>query len=67
MRCSELKHTVQQLGKPTIVFTLRASDYHWPDLFRILCHEKKYEEISDDDKRKLIRDNTILVGYIFQQ
>ena len=65
-RCSELKNMVQQLGKPTIFFTLSAADYHWPDLFGILCPEKRYEEISDDEKRKLMHDNPLLVGYFFQ-
>ena len=56
----------QQLKKPTIFFTLSAADYHWPDLFGIFCPEKWYEEISDDEERKLMHDNPLLVGYFFQ-
>ena len=64
-RCIELKNKVRQNGEPTIIFTSSAADYHWPDLFRLLCPDKKYEELSDNEKRNLMHDNPIIVAYFF--
>ena len=47
-------------------FTLSAADYHWPDLFRLLCPDKHFDDISDKEKRKLMHDNPVLVAYFFQ-
>ena len=57
---------VRQLKKPTISFTLTAADSHWPDLFHLLCSEKSHEKIPDEEKRKLMHDNPVLVAYFFQ-
>ncbi|KAK3917121.1 Serine--pyruvate aminotransferase, mitochondrial [Frankliniella fusca] len=35
-RCGELLDMVQQIGDPTVFFTLSAADYYWPNLFRPL-------------------------------
>ena len=65
-RSIELKNMVRQLGKPTIFITLSAADYHWPDLFKLLCPDKYFEELSSNEKRKLMHDNPIIVAYFFQ-
>ena len=64
-RYIELKNMVKQNGIPTKFFILSAADYHWPDLFRLLCPDKKYEELSDNEKRNLMHDNPITVFCIF--
>ena len=66
-RCNELKNMVRQIGNPTIFFTLSAADYYWPDLFNLLCPNKKYEELSEKEKRQLMHDNPIVTAYFFQQ
>ncbi|KAK3911529.1 LOW QUALITY PROTEIN: ATP-dependent DNA helicase [Frankliniella fusca] len=38
-RCSELLDMVNQIGAPTVFFTLSSADYHWPDLYRLLGHD----------------------------
>ena len=67
MRCSkgywlkryiELKNIVKQNGIPTKFFILSAADYH--DLFRLLCPDKKYEELSYNEKRNLMHDNSCI-------
>ena len=66
-RCNELKSMVRQIEKPTIFFTLSATDYHWPELFNLLCPNKKYEELSEKEKQHLMHDNPIVTAYFFQQ
>ncbi|KAL7297052.1 hypothetical protein TKK_0009478 [Trichogramma kaykai] len=53
-RYRELTNMVDQIGKPTIFFTLSAADYHWPDLFRLLAPSTDYSDLQSEQKRNLI-------------
>ncbi|KAH9402184.1 hypothetical protein TYRP_016238 [Tyrophagus putrescentiae] len=55
-RCGELLDMVQQLGCPTIFFTLSAADYHWPDLFRLLLFLESDSRDPDDLNEKKRKD-----------
>lgn len=46
-RCSELLDMVNDLGPPTIFFTLSSADFHWPDIYRLL--EVNVNDISIND------------------
>ena len=58
---------VRQIGKPTIFFTLSATDNHGLDLFNLLCPNKNYENVSEIEKRQLMHHNPIIHAYFFQQ
>lgn len=66
-RSIELKNMVPQIGQPTIFFTLSAADYYWPDLFRLICPNKDYKDLSEDEKQKLMHDNPIIVAHFFKR
>lgn len=66
-RCSELLSMVEQLGKPTIFFTLSAADYHWKSLFQLLTPDSDLSEISEKRRAQLMHDNPILAGYHYQE
>lgn len=65
-RCSELLTMVEQLGCPSVFFTLSAADYHWCDLFRLLSPDSDPETISDGDRRRLMHENPLIVSWFFQ-
>ncbi|KAL7304776.1 hypothetical protein TKK_0003004 [Trichogramma kaykai] len=66
-RYRELTNMVDQIGKPTIFFTLSAADYHWPDLFRLLAPSTDYSDLQSEQKRNLMHDNPLIVGYFFKE
>lgn len=68
-RTSELLDMVTQLGCPTIFFTLSAADYHWPDLFRLLCEgtNTNPDTLEESDRRKLMHDNPDIVAFFVQE
>ncbi|KAL7291691.1 hypothetical protein TKK_0014481 [Trichogramma kaykai] len=66
-RSNELTHMVDQLGKATIFFTLSAADYHWSDLFRLLISEWDIDDLTDNERRQVMHENPIIVGYFFQE
>ncbi|KAK3932312.1 LOW QUALITY PROTEIN: ATP-dependent DNA helicase [Frankliniella fusca] len=53
-RCSELLDMVNQLGTPTVFFTLSSADYHWPDLYRLLGYD--VNKLSVSEKSNLLND-----------
>ncbi|KAL7290849.1 hypothetical protein TKK_0015583 [Trichogramma kaykai] len=66
-RYRELTNMVDQIGKPTIFFTLSAADYHWPDLYRLLAPSTDYSDLQSEQKRKLMHDNPLIVGYFSKE
>lgn len=64
-KCAELITMCQQLGSPTVFFTLSAADYHWPDLYKILAPDLKFEDLSDNDRKVLMHRNPILTSFFF--
>ena len=60
----ELKATIEQVGAPTIFFTLSMAEFHWPDL-------KKLFSLNDDapteEVGKLICDNPHIVDVYFTE
>ncbi|XP_012146256.2 uncharacterized protein LOC105663231 [Megachile rotundata] len=67
LRFSELSAMVNQLGLPTIFFTLSAADYHWPDLFSLLAPGTDPASLSERQRRDLMHENPLLVAYFFQR
>jgi len=65
-RCSELIQMVRQLGTPTIFFTLSAADYHWPDLFRILCPDTDSNLLDEKQRATLMHENPATVAWFFE-
>lgn len=65
-KCVELLDMCKQLRTPRIFFTLSAADYHWPDLYKVIAPNRKFEDLTSEDRRELMQQNPILVGYFFQ-
>ncbi|KAK3918326.1 ATP-dependent DNA helicase [Frankliniella fusca] len=62
-RCSELLDMVNQIGAPTVFFTLSSADYHWPDLYRLLGHD--VSKLSAKEKGILLADNPLIADSFF--
>ncbi|KAI5699514.1 hypothetical protein M8J75_004058 [Diaphorina citri] len=45
-RCGELLDMVQQLGAPTLFFTLSVADLHWPELYKLLDPETDFMSLD---------------------
>lgn len=65
-RCSELLQMVRQVGLPSVFFTLSAADYHWPDLFRIICPDRDPASITESQRRRLMHENPATVAWFFE-
>lgn len=65
-RCGELLSMVEQLGKPAFFFTLSAADYRWPDLFKVLVPNRKYSDLTTEERMSLVNQNPILVAHFIQ-
>lgn len=63
-RSSELQDMVEQLGPPTIFFTLSSADYHWQDLYRLLGYDDP-NSLSFEVKSRLLADNPLIVSCFF--
>ncbi len=68
-RCGELLDFVNQIGCPSIFFTLSAADYHWPDLFRLLLEDdsRDPDELTEKERRDLMHDNPDIVAFFLQK
>ncbi|XP_034255201.1 uncharacterized protein LOC117653547 isoform X2 [Thrips palmi] len=64
-RGKELLSMVEQLGLPTLFFTLSAADLHWPDLFRMLAPDEDFNTMSDYRRRQLVKANPLAVDSYF--
>ena len=68
-RCGELLDLVQQIGPPTLFFTLSAADIHWPDISRLLDPGTNYEALSRHEASKrrnsLVNDNPVIIAWYF--
>jgi len=64
-RCSELLDMVNELGSPTVFFTLSSADYHWKDLYRLLGVEDM-SVLTSVQKSKLISENPLVVSTFFK-
>ncbi|KAK3912381.1 ATP-dependent DNA helicase [Frankliniella fusca] len=62
-RCSELLDMVNQIGTPTIFFTLSSADYYWPDLYRLLGH--KVSDLSLQQRAQLLSENPLVADSFF--
>ncbi|KAF6170503.1 hypothetical protein GIB67_031911 [Kingdonia uniflora] len=51
-RVQELTSMVQQLGAPTIFFTLSAADMQWPELMELLDPTNKIQNMNVADQKK---------------
>ncbi|KAK3909608.1 ATP-dependent DNA helicase pfh1 [Frankliniella fusca] len=61
----ELLSMVEQLGLPTLFFTLSAADLHWPDLFKFLSPDEDPQSMSDARRRKLVEQHPAKVDAFF--
>ncbi|KAK3922574.1 ATP-dependent DNA helicase, partial [Frankliniella fusca] len=62
-RCGELLDMVQQIGDPTVFFTLSAADYYWPNLFRLL--DKDVKTLNIKERADLIAANPLVADSYF--
>ena len=58
-----LRATIEQVGAPTIFFTLSMAEFHWPDLRRLF---NLSENSSSQDLMTMIKDNPHIVVWYFQ-
>lgn len=65
-RCSDLLAMVEQLGKPSIFFTLSAADYRWPDLFKVLAPNRDYCTLTIEERQRLVHENPVIVSDYIQ-
>lgn len=56
---------VQQLGLPTLFFTLSAADMHWPELYKLLAPDEEIETMTEYRRRELIQQNPLVVDEFF--
>ncbi|KAE8737685.1 hypothetical protein FOCC_FOCC016848 [Frankliniella occidentalis] len=64
-RGQELLAMIEQLGLPTLFFTLSAADLHWPDLFHNIAPDEDINTMSESSRRKLIEENPLKVDAFF--
>ncbi|XP_034245757.1 uncharacterized protein LOC117647893 [Thrips palmi] len=64
-RSSELQDMVDQLGPPTVFFTLSSADFHWKDLYRLFGYDDP-NDLSYDLKSQLLADNPLIVSTFFK-
>ncbi|XP_052129345.1 uncharacterized protein LOC127750839 [Frankliniella occidentalis] len=62
-RCGELLDMVNQIGTPTVFFTLSSADFQWPDLYRLLGHDVK--SLSVKEKSDLLSKNSLIADSFF--
>ena len=70
-RKTELQAMVEQLGSPTIFFTLSSADHQWPELIRILDTNSDHPEYRNEFREhmrrsKLINENPMLAVWFFE-
>lgn len=56
---------VEQIGNPTVFFTLSEADYQWYDLLKLLCPDEDPLFLDDTERRQLMHDNSLLVSWFF--
>ena len=59
----ELKATINQVGSPTIFWTLSCAEFHWPEYHALFSSEK--EENSSNTLRENIINNPHLIDWFF--
>lgn len=63
-RSGELLDMANQIGTPTVFFTLSAADYHWPHLFKLLTM-KSPNDLTDKERADLIHENPLVTAFFF--
>lgn len=58
---------IYTLGPPTWFITLSAADLHWPELFKTLSPNAEFQNLSKNEKWKMMRENPILVAKHFNR
>lgn len=53
-RTSEILTMTEQLGCPTVFFTLSAADYYWPGLYRLITGLPDVSHLNAKDRQNLI-------------
>ncbi|KAI3924837.1 hypothetical protein MKW98_031088 [Papaver atlanticum] len=70
-RLKELISMVNQLGPPTIFFTLSAADLQWPELYKLLDTENRLESLDPNrrmrERAKLLNQNPLVVSWFLQK
>ncbi|KAE8738449.1 hypothetical protein FOCC_FOCC016072 [Frankliniella occidentalis] len=64
-RGQELLTMIEQLGLPTLFFTLSAADLHWPELFLNIAPDEDLSTMTESRRRKLIEENPLRVDALF--
>lgn len=65
VRGRELRNMIEQLGMPTLFLTLSAADMHWPELYKILAPDEDIQNITEQQRWKLVQDNPLVVDEFF--
>lgn len=55
-----------QLGSPTIFFTLSAVDYRWPNLFKVIAPNCTFESLTEKDQAELMHTYPSVTSFHFQ-
>ena len=65
-RCCELLDMVDQIGTPSVFFTLSAADYHWPHLFKLITPGIDPLTLSDQQRMQIMHENPLLTAWFFK-
>jgi len=60
----ELRSTIEQVGAPTIFFTLSMAEFHWPDLRQLFSLS---EDASSEVLANMIKENPHIIVWYFHQ
>ena len=66
-RRPELQWTAHQTESPNICFKLTAAHLHWEDAFSLLLPNAPLENMTEEDRSRLIRDNPVAVARYFKR
>lgn len=65
-RTYEILAMTDQIGCPTVFFTLSSADYHWVGLYRLLSGKEDISDLTPETRKKLMHDNPMLVAWYFK-
>ena len=65
-RCCKLLDMVDQIGTPSVFFTLSAADYHWPHLFKLITPGIDPLTLSDQQRMQIMHENPLLTAWFFK-
>ncbi|KAK3922580.1 3-ketoacyl-CoA thiolase, peroxisomal [Frankliniella fusca] len=67
LKAKELIEMIEQIGMPTLFFTLSAADLHWPGLFKMLAPDIEIDNLTERMRRDLVAKHPILADKYFSE